>query len=109
MVTLQVEITDEAAFVAAANALTGKNQTRPQEIMYELSLKLLDGIPGHNLASVSTAFTDEWINDRELISTLYKVIEQQQELCCHASTGTAHGVKCPPTHNCQLCNDVHLG
>lgn len=109
MVTLQVEVTDESAFVTAANALTGKNQTRLQEIVYELALRLLNGIPGHDLASVSTAYTDEWINDRELISSLYKVIESQQELCCHGSAGTEHGLKCPPTHNCQLCNDVHLG
>lgn len=109
MVTLQVEVTDEAAFVVAANAVTGKVQTRLQDIMYTLSLKLLDGIPGHELASVSTAFTEQWVNDRELISTLYKIIEQQEELCCHASAGTEHGLKCPPTHNCQLCNDVHLG
>jgi hypothetical protein len=109
MVTINLEIADESEFISSANRIIGTQHTKVHDIVRDLASMVMGNIPGKDVAMISTSYVDEWLNDRQLISELYKSIDSHEEKCCHQGSSGDRSVKCPPLHNCQLCNDVHLG
>ena len=107
-VSMDISVDSEAELISSINATLGTNFTKTHEVFTALAERLISGVSGVTLAATSTAYVDEWIKDRELISHLYQAIDAKDAFCCHYSA-VEENVKCPPLHNCQLCNDVHLG
>jgi len=107
-VSIDISVDREEKFISSVNTALGASFTRTHEAFSALAERLISGVGGVTLLATSTAYVDEWIKDRELISHLYQAIDAKDAFCCHYSA-IEENVKCPPLHNCQLCNDVHLG
>lgn len=103
-VLIDLEVADEYEFVASVNAKYGSNAESPAEAIDVCIENAFIGLGGSNVAGWSKPYLSKWISQDDLIKTLWKTLEENQNDCCHK-----YANPCPPTHNCPTCNTVDLG
>jgi hypothetical protein len=101
---------DEAVVADAIAKIHGGSASTIKDAVDSMAAAL-EEIPGAHVPHWSSPKTDAWINQQEVISSLYQQIDSHVCQCCHQITVAPAGATtfdagvCPPLHNCGLCAD----